>query len=197
MFSLASPSTSGGSASTGSTSSLKSLTTGKRSTKRVSWNEKKRAGMSFLIVIAFFAVFALIIIVEIVMIDEKSKSAGVTGRHGSYGRQNGEVAPDYEEVRDPEYSVEEAVFLKNSRFIKDLKQVKSEYIYCFAKSSSMSTFRCEHVFCVNICLRYLVVFQFPPETIQHLIFASTGYLNIFSCNFFAISQEMYLKVLTI
>lgn len=103
---------------------MKSLT-GKRSSKRVSWNEKKRAGMSFLIVIAFFAVFALIIIVEIVMIDEKSKKVGVVGRHGSYGRQTIEGVPDYDEVRDPEYSVEEAVFLKNNRYIKDLKQGKS------------------------------------------------------------------------
>lgn len=81
--------------------------------------------MSFLIVIAFFAVFALIIIVEIVMLDEKSKKVGVVGRHGSYGRQSVEGAPDYDEVRDPEYSVEEAVFLKNNRYIKDLKQGKS------------------------------------------------------------------------
>lgn len=77
--------------------------------------------------IAFFAVFALIIIVEILMVDEKSKKVGVVGRHGSYGRQIVEGAPDYEEVRDPEYSVEEAVFLKNNRYIKDLKQGKSMY----------------------------------------------------------------------
>lgn len=128
MFALASPSTSTASSlATGSISgSVKSLT-GKRSSKRVSWNEKKRAGMSFLIVIAFFAVFALIIIVEIVMIDEKSKKVGVIGRHGSYGRQTIEGAPDYDEVRDPEYSVEEAVFLKNNRYIKDLKQSKSKH----------------------------------------------------------------------
>lgn len=136
MFSLASPSRSSGSSSSttigGSIAgaSVKSLTGGKRSSKRVSWNEKKRAGMSFVIVIAFFAVFALIIIVEIVMIEEKSKGAGVAGRHGSYGRQMGDGAPDYEEVRDAEYSVEEAVFLKNNRFIKDLKQGKSMCIKC-------------------------------------------------------------------
>lgn len=98
------------------------------------WNEKKRAGMSFMIVIAFFAVFALIILVEIVMIDEKSKSMGVGGRHGiggaasGYSRTGGEAAPDYEDVKE-EYSIEEALYQKNLRTIRDMRLNRSEYDY--------------------------------------------------------------------
>lgn len=95
----------------------------KRSLKRGTWNEKKRAGMSFLLVIAFFAVFGLIIITEILLIDEKSKSAGISMRHGGFNRL-GESAPDYDDVKE-EYSIEEAVFIKN-RFFKDLKQNRGE-----------------------------------------------------------------------
>lgn len=87
---------------------------GKRSYKR-QWNEKKRAGMSFLIVIAFFTVFALIILTEVLMIDEKNKSqsfgSGGTLRHTGFNRF-GESIPDYEDVKD-EYSIEDAVFLRN------------------------------------------------------------------------------------
>ncbi|XP_055295408.1 uncharacterized protein LOC129565073 isoform X2 [Sitodiplosis mosellana] len=87
---------------------------GKRSYKR-QWNEKKRAGMSFLIVIAFFTVFALIILTEVLMIDEKNKSQtfGSSGtlRHTGFNRF-GESIPDYEDVKD-EYSIEDAVFLRN------------------------------------------------------------------------------------
>lgn len=85
----------------------------KRSYKR-QWTEKKRAGMSFLIVIAFFTLFALIILTEILMIDDKNKtqsfSSGIS-HHASYNRF-GESVPDYEEVKD-EYSIEDAVFLRN------------------------------------------------------------------------------------
>lgn len=93
----------------------------KRSYGKRQWNEKKRAGMSFLIVIAFFTVFALIILTEVFMIDEKNKSQGFTGgggggggsglRHTGYNRF-GESVPDYEEVKD-EYSIEDAVFMRN------------------------------------------------------------------------------------
>lgn len=87
---------------------------GKRSYKR-QWNEKKRAGMSFLIVIAFFTVFALIILTEVLMIDEKNKSqtfgSGGTLRHTGFNRF-GESIPDYDDVKD-EYSIEDAVFMRN------------------------------------------------------------------------------------
>lgn len=93
--------------------------------KRGSWNEKKRAGMSFLIVIAFFAIFGLIILTEILMIDEKSKASTNGMRHAGYNRL-GESAPDYDDVKE-EYSIEEAIFLKNNRFIKDVKQSRSKF----------------------------------------------------------------------
>lgn len=87
--------------------------------KRGLWSEKKRAGMSFLIVIAFFAVFALIILTEILMIDEKNK--GQSGlRYGNLNRF-GESIPDYDDVKD-EYSIEEAVFMRNNRLIREMKR---------------------------------------------------------------------------
>lgn len=90
--------------------------------KKGLWTEKKRAGMSFLIVIAFFAVFGLIILTEILMIDEKSKNSGAGSRHGG---RFGESIPDYDDIKE-EYNIEEAVFLRNNRFIKDLKQSRSK-----------------------------------------------------------------------
>lgn len=87
---------------------------GKRSYRR-QWNEKKRAGMSFIIVIAFFTVFALIILTEILMIDDKNKiqtfGGGNSLRHTVFNRF-GESIPDYDDVKD-EYSIEDAVFLRN------------------------------------------------------------------------------------
>lgn len=92
----------------------------KRSYGKRQWNEKKRAGMSFLIVIAFFTVFALIILTEVFMIDEKNKSQAFSSgggggfgglRHTGYNRF-GESVPDYDEVKD-EYSIEDAVFMRN------------------------------------------------------------------------------------
>lgn len=95
--------------------------------KRGTWNEKKRAGMSFLVVIAFFAVFGVIILTEILMIDEKSKTSSNGMRHSAYNRLV-ESAPDYEDVKE-EYSIEEAIFLKNNRFIKDIKQSRSKIAF--------------------------------------------------------------------
>lgn len=110
------------------TSLLGSSLRSKRYNKRGTWNEKKRAGMSFLIVIAFFTVFALIILTEVLMIDEKNKNQSFGGsglrRTGGYSRF-GESIPDYEDVKD-EYSIEEAVFLRNNRF-KDNKFNRSMY----------------------------------------------------------------------
>lgn len=88
----------------------------KRSYKRYAWNEKKRAGMSFLIVIAFFMIFALIILTEVLMIDDKNRAQTFGGggngiRHSGYSRF-GESVPDYEDVKD-EYSIEDAVFSRN------------------------------------------------------------------------------------
>lgn len=86
--------------------------------------------MSFLIVIAFFTVFAVIILTEILMIDDKSSKGqtfggGIGLRHGGFNRF-GESIPDYEDVKD-EYSIEEAVFLRNNRLIKENKLNQSEF----------------------------------------------------------------------
>lgn len=92
--------------------------------KRGSWNEKKRAGMSFLIVIAFFAVFALIILTEILMIDDKNKGQSNGMRFGGMNRF-GESIPDYDVVKE-EYSIEEAVFMRNNRMIREMKRNRSK-----------------------------------------------------------------------
>lgn len=90
--------------------------------KRV-WGEKKRAGMSFLIVIVFFMVFGLIILTEIVMIEDRSKlTSSISIRHGSFNRF-GESVPDYEDVKE-EYGIDEAVINRH----KDFRQNKSLYI---------------------------------------------------------------------
>lgn len=77
--------------------------------------------MSFLIVIVFFMLFAIIILTEVFMIDDKvkppsygsSSSSGFSSnsRPNSYSRF-GESIPDYEDVKD-EYSIEDAVFMRN------------------------------------------------------------------------------------
>lgn len=63
------------------------------------------------------------------MIDDKNKGQsfgnGIGLRHGGYNRF-GESIPDYEDVKD-EYSIEEAVFLRNNRLIKENKQNRSKY----------------------------------------------------------------------
>lgn len=112
----------------------------KRSYGKRQWNEKKRAGMSFLIVIAFFTLFALIILTEVFMIDEKNKSQGFTGggggiglRHTGYNRF-GESVPDYEEVKD-EYSIEDAVFMR-SRF-RGKPRSKFEFIWFFVHTPNI------------------------------------------------------------
>lgn len=74
-----------------------------------------------MLVIVFFSIFAIIILTEVLMIDDKNKAqsyatGGGTGsasnsyspRQNSYSRF-GESIPDYEEVKD-EYSIEDAVF---------------------------------------------------------------------------------------
>lgn len=91
----------------GRAATLTSTVRHRRSFKR-NWTEKKRAGMSFLIVIAFFTVFALIILTEILMIDDKNKNQSYGGstslRHNSGYSRFGESIPDYDDVKD-EYSI--------------------------------------------------------------------------------------------
>ncbi|XP_055848872.1 uncharacterized protein LOC129913918 [Episyrphus balteatus] len=68
--------------------------------KKNSWGARERAGMSFLIVIAFFAVFGLIILTELFMIDEKSHGGMVVLRHGNLGSRLGDSLPDYDNVKE-------------------------------------------------------------------------------------------------
>lgn len=63
---------------------------------------KERANMSFMFVVMFFAVFGLIVLTEIFLIDERRSNGGGTGALG--GHRNGHRLaaapdrPDYEEV---------------------------------------------------------------------------------------------------
>ena len=63
---------------------------------------KERANMSFMLVVMFFAVFGVIVLTEIFLIDERRTSVGGTGALG--GHRNGHRLaaapdrPDYEEV---------------------------------------------------------------------------------------------------
>lgn len=83
------------------------------SNKRTIWNEKKKKGMSFLLVLAFFAIFALIILTEILMIDDKGRGKSLSLMRGGFNRF-GESIPDYDYVKE-EYSIEEAILMKDSQ----------------------------------------------------------------------------------
>lgn len=65
------------------------------------------------------------------MIDDKAKSSGIGLRHGSLNRL-GESVPDYDDVKE-EYSIEEAVFMRNNKFIKDMKQSRSKCLNANSK----------------------------------------------------------------
>lgn len=80
------------------------------------WNRKNRTSLSFFMVIAFFAVFILIILVEIFVIDGKGITYGDSGsagglRHIGYNHIDESVS-DFDDVND-EYSIESAVFGRN------------------------------------------------------------------------------------
>ncbi|XP_069963106.1 uncharacterized protein [Bactrocera oleae] len=75
-------------------------TTSKRGKKQM-WGSRERAGMSFLIVIAFFAVFGLIVLMELFMIDDRSHTGMMALRHGNnFGSRSGDSMPDYDNVKD-------------------------------------------------------------------------------------------------
>lgn len=69
---------------------------------------KERANMSFMLVVMFFAVFGLIVLTEIFLIDERRGATGSTGALG--GHRNGHRLaaapdrPDYEEVLADDYT---------------------------------------------------------------------------------------------
>lgn len=80
------------------------------------WYKKRRAGLSFFMVIAFFAVFVLIILIEIFLIDGKSTAHGVSeaGSDLQYIGYNhiDDAMSEFDDVND-EYSIESAVFGRN------------------------------------------------------------------------------------
>lgn len=86
-----------------------------------SWGARERAGMSFLIVIAFFAVFGLIILTEVLMMDERSRNPAANIRHVNVNNRFAESVPDYEEVKD-DYLDDTGIFVReNSKIgLKDL-----------------------------------------------------------------------------
>ncbi|XP_063229480.1 uncharacterized protein LOC134534813 [Bacillus rossius redtenbacheri] len=62
---------------------------------------RERANMSFFIVVVFFAVFGIIVLTEIFLIDERGRGAGVVVAHrsgaGAYRRRGQGDRPDYED----------------------------------------------------------------------------------------------------
>lgn len=89
--------------------------------KKSQWGARERAGMSFLIVIAFFAVFGLIILTEVLMMDERSRNPAANVRHINVNNRFAESVPDYEEIKD-DYLDETGIFVRESNKIglKDL-----------------------------------------------------------------------------
>ncbi|XP_075170257.1 uncharacterized protein LOC142242577 [Haematobia irritans] len=83
--------------------------------KKHNWGTRERSGMSFLIVIAFFAVFGLIILTEVFMIDERAHGGMMMMRSGGgYGGRFGDSMPDYDNVKD-DYDLLEAGLLNDNK----------------------------------------------------------------------------------
>ncbi|XP_001992773.2 uncharacterized protein LOC6567186 [Drosophila grimshawi] len=81
------------------------------------WGSRERSSMSFLIVILFFAVFGLIILTEVFMIDERSHSGLMAMRAGggggaSLGGRIGDSMPDYDNVKD-DYDLDDSILGDN------------------------------------------------------------------------------------
>ncbi|KAH8377931.1 hypothetical protein KR093_008021 [Drosophila rubida] len=81
------------------------------------WGSRERSSMSFLIVILFFAVFGLIILTEVFMIDERSHSGLMAMRAGggggaSLGGRMGDSMPDYDNVKD-DYDLDDSILSDN------------------------------------------------------------------------------------
>ncbi|XP_040168091.1 uncharacterized protein LOC120903000 isoform X1 [Anopheles arabiensis] len=83
--------------------------------KKTSWGARERAGMSFLIVVAFFAVFGLIILTEVLMIDDRGRAGSIIVRHGSNGGRFGESVPDYDDVKD-DYLDDTGIFVRETKY---------------------------------------------------------------------------------
>ncbi|XP_055546069.1 uncharacterized protein LOC129730620 isoform X2 [Wyeomyia smithii] len=92
-----------------------SMSSRSKRSKKSAWGARERAGMSFLIVIAFFAIFGLIILTEVLMIDDRGRGGGVIVRHGSSGGRFGESVPDYDDVKD-DYLDDTGIFVRETKF---------------------------------------------------------------------------------
>ncbi|XP_061394785.1 uncharacterized protein LOC133330341 [Musca vetustissima] len=104
----------GGSGSSSGSRFSMSLSSSKRN-KKHNWGTRERTGMSFLIVIAFFAVFGLIILTELFMIDERAHGGMMMMRSGNgYGGRFGDSMPDYDNVKD-DYDLLDAGLLNDNK----------------------------------------------------------------------------------
>ncbi|XP_055592799.1 uncharacterized protein LOC129744346 isoform X2 [Uranotaenia lowii] len=95
--------------------STMSMSTRSKRAKKATWGARERAGMSFLIVIAFFAIFGLIILTEVLMIDDRGRGGGIIVRHGSSGGRFGESIPDYDDVKD-DYLDDTGIFVRETKY---------------------------------------------------------------------------------
>ncbi|XP_075150391.1 uncharacterized protein LOC142224498 [Haematobia irritans] len=105
----------GGSSTSGSRISMSLSSSSSKRGKKHNWGTRERSGMSFLIVIAFFAVFGLIILTEVFMIDERAHGGMMMMRSGGgYGGRFGDSMPDYDNVKD-DYDLLEAGLLNDNK----------------------------------------------------------------------------------
>lgn len=100
-----------------------SMSSRSKRAKKTSWGARERAGMSFLIVIAFFAIFGLIILTEVLMIDDRGRGGGVIVRHGSSGGRFGESVPDYDDVKD-DYLDDTGIFVREKYGREAIKSIQ-------------------------------------------------------------------------
>ncbi|XP_049853300.1 uncharacterized protein LOC126334765 isoform X2 [Schistocerca gregaria] len=99
---------------------LKAGGRGKRGLSQRSRVLRERAGLSFFLVVMFFAVFGVIVLTEVLLIDERGRGGGVGvgGRHGAgyAGRTHGFAdRPDYEDNHGLLPQAEDYSFLDNGQ----------------------------------------------------------------------------------
>ncbi|XP_022220076.2 uncharacterized protein LOC111072476 [Drosophila obscura] len=89
------------------------------------WGTRERSGMSFLIVITFFAVFGLIILTEVFMIDDRMHSGTrqVGGGGGLLGRM-GDSMPDYDNVKEDYDLLDDSILSDNKLGFVQLRDNK-------------------------------------------------------------------------
>ncbi|XP_017154957.1 uncharacterized protein LOC108163935 isoform X2 [Drosophila miranda] len=93
------------------------------------WGTRERSGMSFLIVITFFAVFGLIILTEVFMIDERTHSGMLAMRAGggggiSLGGRMGDSMPDYDNVKEDYDLLDDSILSDNKLGFVQLRDNK-------------------------------------------------------------------------